>query len=50
VSQIDLVNGYLQYYMHIADPDGLSDEDWLQKYKVMSIIRKRERELSEGNN
>lgn len=36
------VNAQLRYYMHISDPDSLSDEDWAMRFKEIEWIRKRE--------
>ena len=30
------------YYMHIADPDSLSDEEWAMRYQELLWIRKAE--------
>jgi hypothetical protein len=32
----------LQYYLHITDPDSLTDLEWAQKFKQLEDIRKRE--------
>lgn len=37
-----IVNAQLIYYMHIADPDSLSDEEWAMRFKELEWIRKRE--------
>ena len=34
------VNAQLRYYMHISDPDSLSDEDWAMRFKEIEWIRK----------
>ena len=37
-----MVNAQLRYYMHISDPDSLSDEDWAMRFKEIEWIRIRE--------
>lgn len=37
-------NAQLRYYLHIADPDSLSDEEWCQLMKELEWIRKKEAE------
>jgi hypothetical protein len=37
-----ICNAQLMYYMHIADPDSLSDEDWAMRIKELEWIRKKE--------
>lgn len=37
-----IVNAQLIYYMHITDPDSLSDEEWAMRFKELEWIRKRE--------
>lgn len=39
---VRIVNAQLRYYMHISDPDSLSDEDWAMRFKEIEWIRKRE--------
>lgn len=39
-----IVNAQLIYYMHIADPDSLSDEEWAMRFKELEWIRRREAE------
>lgn len=39
-----MVNAQLRYYMHISDPDSLSDEEWAMRLKELEWIRKREAE------
>ena len=39
---IGYVDTMLQYYLHISDPGGLSDEEWAVKFKQLEDIRKRE--------
>ncbi|MDR1370938.1 MAG: hypothetical protein LBJ72_12575 [Dysgonamonadaceae bacterium] len=35
-------NAQLRYYMHISDPDSLTDEEWAARYKELEFIRKEE--------
>jgi hypothetical protein len=37
-----MANARLRYYMHITDPDSLSDEEWSARYKELEWIRKQE--------
>lgn len=39
-----MVNVQLRYYMHISDPDSLSNEEWAMRFKELEWIRKREAE------
>jgi hypothetical protein len=32
----------LQYYLHIAEPGALSDNEWAQKFKQLQDIRQKE--------
>ena len=46
-------NAKLRYYMHIPDPDSLSDEDWAQRLAELHWIWEKEAEYlksrSSGN-
>lgn len=35
-------NAQLRYYMHIADPESLSDEEWAMRLREMEYIRQEE--------
>jgi len=35
-------NAQLRYYMNIADPDSLSDQDWSMRMRELEFIRKNE--------
>jgi len=37
-----VVDAQLRYYLHIADPDRLSDQDWAMRFKELEWIRKKE--------
>jgi len=37
-----LLNAQLRYYMHIDDPDGLTDEEWATQIAALNWIRKKE--------
>lgn len=37
-----LINTQLRYYLHIADPDGLTDEEWAAYAESLNWIRKQE--------
>lgn len=39
-----IANAQLRYYMHIPDPDSLSDEEWAMRYRELEYIRKKEAE------
>lgn len=40
-------NAKLRYYMHIPDPDSLSDEEWAQRLGELHWIWEREAEALE---
>jgi hypothetical protein len=35
-----VANAQLRYYLHISDPDSLSDHDWAARIKELEYIRK----------
>lgn len=35
-------NAMLRYYLHIADPDSLSNEEWAAQVKLLEWIRRKE--------
>jgi hypothetical protein len=37
----------LQYYLHIQQPEELSDEEWAAKFRLLEYIRKKEKEDTE---
>ena len=39
---VRVVNTHLRYYLHIADPDSLSDEEWAMRYRELEWIRQEE--------
>ncbi len=39
---IRLVNAQLRYYMHINEPDLLSDDEWASRFNELIWIRKKE--------
>jgi len=41
-----IVNAQLRYYMHIQDPDSLTDEEWAMRYRELEYIRKSEKEAN----
>lgn len=42
---IEYYNTLLQYYLHIPEPEKLSDETWALKIKQLEHIRKSESQL-----
>jgi hypothetical protein len=34
-----IANANLQYYMHVPDPDSLTDEEWAMKLRELEWIR-----------
>jgi hypothetical protein len=38
-----IANAQLRYYLHIADPDSLSDEEWAMRIKELEYMRKKEK-------
>jgi len=45
---IRLFNAYLNYYMHISNPEDLSDEEWCEKLQDLHFIRQQEKKASEA--
>ena len=45
---IRLYNSYLNYYMHLSNPEKLSDEDWAEKLQDLHFIRQQEKKASEA--
>ncbi|MGM9817715.1 MAG: hypothetical protein ACI30B_01875 [Paludibacteraceae bacterium] len=43
-----IANAQLRYYMHVADPDSLSDEEWAMRLKELEWIRHKEAEANKG--
>jgi hypothetical protein len=41
-----MINAQLRYFMHIPDPDSLSDEQWTMRFKELEWIRRQEAEAS----
>lgn len=39
---IGYINTLLRYYLHIADPDALDDDQWAEMYAQLIDIRKKE--------
>jgi hypothetical protein len=39
---IRIANAQLRYYMHLPDPDALSDEDWAAAYQELLWVREKE--------
>jgi len=39
---VRILSAQLRYYMHIADPDSLSDEEWAMRVKELEYIRSEE--------
>ncbi|GAA5096924.1 hypothetical protein GCM10023210_31320 [Chryseobacterium ginsengisoli] len=46
---IRIYNALLTYYMHIPNPDSLSDEDWAERLQDLEFIRQQEKKASEEN-
>lgn len=44
--RVRIINAELRYYMHIPDPDSLTDEEWACRFKELEYIRKME---AQGN-
>ena len=36
------MNAQLRYYLHIADPDSLTDEEWAMRQKELEWVRTEE--------
>jgi hypothetical protein len=46
---VRIVNAQLRYYLHIPDPDSLSDEEWAMRFKELEWIREREAKGNKGS-
>lgn len=46
--KLRIANAQLRYYMHVADPDSLSDEEWAMRLKELEWIRRKEAEANKG--
>ena len=42
------LNAQLRYYMHIADPDSLSDDEWAMRVRELEWIRQAEAAANSG--
>lgn len=45
---VRISNAQLRYYMHIADPDSLTDEEWAMRIKELEFIREMEAGANKG--
>lgn len=43
-----IVNAQLRYYMHIPDPDSLTDEEWAGRFRELEFIRREEAKANRG--
>ncbi|MGN0187425.1 MAG: hypothetical protein ACI392_06750 [Paludibacteraceae bacterium] len=43
-----IANAQLRYYMHVSEPDSLSDEEWAMRLKELEWIRRKEAETNKG--
>ena len=43
---IRIANAQLTYYMHIANPEDLSDTEWAARVNEMEYIRRKESEAN----
>ncbi|MBP3354438.1 MAG: hypothetical protein J6L02_07305 [Bacteroidales bacterium] len=43
-----IVNAQLRYYMHIPNPDSLSDEEWAARFRELEFIRREEAKANRG--
>ncbi len=41
-----IANAQLRYYMHILDPDSLTDEEWAMRLAELRWIREKEAEAN----
>lgn len=42
-----MVNAQLRYYLHITDPDVLTDEEWAARFSELVWIRQEEAKANE---
>ena len=45
---IRLLDAYLRYYMNLADPAQLDDEQWAEEVQNLHFIRTKEKEASKA--
>ncbi len=43
---VRVANAQLCYYMHISNPDSLSDEEWAMRIQELKWIRQKEAEVN----
>jgi len=43
---VRIADAQLRYYMHIPDPDSLTDEEWAMRFRELEYIRKKEAEAN----
>ena len=43
-----IANAMLRYYLHIADPDALSDQEWAARLRELEYIRAEEAKANKG--
>ena len=43
-----IVNAQLRYYMHIPDPDSLTDIEWAMRVKELEYLRQQEAKQNYG--
>ena len=47
-ASVRMVNAQLRYYMHVSDPDSLSDEEWAARFRELEWIRQQEAKANKG--
>lgn len=45
---VRIINAQLRYYMHIPNPDSLSDEEWAGALRELEWIRVQEKKSNGG--
>ena len=41
-----IANAQLRYYMHVSDPDSLTDEEWAARLRELEWIRHQEAKVN----
>jgi hypothetical protein len=49
LERIRIANAQLRYYLHIPDPDSLSDEEWAMRFKELEWVREQEARGNKGS-
>jgi hypothetical protein len=45
---VRVTNAQLRYYLHISNPDSLTDEEWAMRLQELNYVRKKEAETNKN--